>query len=115
MRPCSFFCNAEEDFDLGGVENACGRRFIAACGASQHELHRNSGADERNDGELFERHAILDDALLDAQPLALRVRNSCSICQRRRYQPITVSAGATLSTACVVNKRQWIGSSPPGG
>src|SRR5208337_1106814 len=72
-----------QDLDLSVVEDAARRRhrgggFIAASrrtavggGAGEHELHGDGGADQADHGELFERGAVLDHALLDAKTLPL--------------------------------------------
>src|SRR5262245_11083825 len=60
-----------EDLDLLGIEHAAGGWVLATGGARQHELHGDGGDDEGNHNQLFESLAVLDHALLDAQPLAL--------------------------------------------
>src|SRR5215208_1414955 len=66
-----FLLQRMHDHNLLGIEHAAGGRILAAGGARQHELHGDGGDDEGDHGELFERLAVLDHALLDAQPLAL--------------------------------------------
>ena len=58
-----------QDVDLAGIEDARGGSIV---GAGEHELHGGGRPHERDHGELFERGAVLDDALLDA---AARVGN----------------------------------------
>src|SRR5829696_3484982 len=49
-----------------------------------------------------------------SKPLVLRVRNSCSIAQRRRYRSATAKASAASATGSVVRSRQCT-PSPAGG
>src|SRR5215204_3977073 len=49
-----------------------------------------------------------------SKPLVLRVRNSCSIAQRRRYRSATPKASAASATGSVVRSRQCT-PSPAGG
>jgi hypothetical protein len=74
--------------------------------AREHELHRLAGSDQRDNGQFFEGFAVGNDAFLNVDPWRLTVRNSCSTCQRWRYQPIMVTACATVSTSWVVSRRQ---------
>src|SRR4029077_19009166 len=61
-----------QDLNLGSVEDVAGRLVSSTGGAREHELHGDDGGEERNDHKLFESLPVLDDALLDAQPLTLK-------------------------------------------
>ena len=60
-----------QDLDLSVVKNVDCRLIVIVGGAGEHQLHGLAGGDEGNDGELFEGIAVLNDALFNAQPLAL--------------------------------------------
>ena len=59
-----------EDRGLPSVKNVRGRVVVICTGASEHELHGHGGTDKCDHGEFFQRGAVLDDALLKANPLA---------------------------------------------
>src|SRR5208337_485836 len=120
-----FLLQNVQDLDLSFVEDAArrrhrgdgfigaGRRIAIGGGAGQHELLMV--APIRPITASFSSAAPSSITLCSIRrPYRLRVRNNCSMCQRRRYQPITATAWATLSTRCVVKRRHSTGSSPAG-
>src|SRR5215472_5992593 len=67
--PLQLGLQCTQDVNLLGAEHAACGWTLAAGGARQRKLHGDGSGDERNDDELFENLAILDDALLDSQSL----------------------------------------------
>src|SRR5438552_12957139 len=58
-----------QHFDFRFIEHAFGWRILAFGSTCQHQLHGDTRSNKRDHRELFQSAAILDDTLLDAQPL----------------------------------------------
>ena len=86
-----------EDGDLPSVKNVRGRLVVIGSGASEHELHGHGGTDKCDHGEFFQRGAVLDDALLKANPLAFDGSEELfNMPALAILQPITVKAWAVV-------------------
>src|SRR5215203_421270 len=109
-----------QGFDEGQVVRAEGvgdgpeAALTGGAVAGMDELLDGDGGDKGRHGELAPGGVLADAHGLDVEALVLRVRNSCSIAQRRRYRSATAKASAASATGRVVRSRQCT-PSPAGG
>ena len=95
-----------DDGDFGRAEDARGRQRRTGLAAL---------LDERGRRQAFERIAVADEAVFEVQALRFQRAEEPFDDQRQRWRSMIRVASASEVAACVVNRRQTIGSSPGGG